>query len=109
MTVTVSDKMIALYFAIKLEPLRCQEHSIDIMHTFGRIGIRLSAETRNCPRNLQITFVTHPVSYSDVTRSYFSGKSDLGVELISDLLLEPCLRIHRAVPPLSHTPLCRGA
>jgi hypothetical protein len=107
--VTVSDKMIALYFAIKLETLRCQEHSVDIVHTLGRIGIRLSAETRNCLRNLQITFVTHPVSYSEFTGDYFSGKSAWGMELISDLLLEPCLRTHRAVPPLSHTPSCRGA
>ena len=55
------------------------------------------------------TFVTRPVSCSEVTGGYFSVKSDWGVELISDLRLEPCLRICRAVPPLTHTPSCRGA
>jgi len=55
------------------------------------------------------TFVTRPVSYSNVTGGYFSVKSDWGVQLISDLRLEPCLRIRRAVPPLSHKPSCRGA
>jgi len=89
--VTVSDKMITLYFAIKLQPLRCQEHSVDMVHTLGRIGNRPSAETRNCSRNLQINIVARPASYSEVTGGYISGNRDWDVELISDLHLEPCL------------------
>lgn len=99
--------LVTVYFAIKLEPLRCQEHSVDIMHTLGGIGIRLSAETRNCLRNLQIPLWHAHSHIQRLLEVIFPGKATRGVELISDLRLEPCLKIRRAVPPLSHKLSCR--